>query len=71
MVVVGSLCVVARSSEVQLKRCNSFGCVVEFYLVLFTGSVDPILCCPSNGIRPGLRFLDGGTHFALIYTLLH
>jgi hypothetical protein len=29
-VVVESLCVVACGSEVQVERCNSYGCVVEF-----------------------------------------
>jgi hypothetical protein len=52
-----------------VKRCNSFVCVVEFFtgrcvcLVVLTGPVDPTLCWPANGIRLGLRFLDGGTHF--------
>jgi hypothetical protein len=61
------LCVVARGSEVQVKRCISFGCVVELFtgrcvcLVVLTGPVNPTLCCPANGIRLGLRFLDGGT----------
>jgi hypothetical protein len=73
MVVVESLCVVARGSEDQVERCNSYGCVVEFCrcvcLVVLTGPVDPALCCPASGIRPGLRFLDGSTHFVhYIYT---
>jgi hypothetical protein len=73
--VVESLCVVARGSEVQVQRCISFGCVVELFagrcvcLVVLTGPVDPTLRFPANGIRLGLRFLDGGTHFCTdIYT---
>jgi hypothetical protein len=75
VVVVESLCVVASGSEVQVKRFISFGCVVELFTgwgvcpVVLTGPVDPTLCCPANGIRLGLRFLDGGTHFCTnIYT---
>jgi hypothetical protein len=26
------------------------------------GPVGPTLCCPANGIRLGVCFLDGGTH---------
>jgi hypothetical protein len=72
------LCVVARGSEVQMKRCISFGCVMELFtgrcvcLVVLTGPVGPTLCCPANGVRLGLRFLDGGTHFCTnIHTSLH
>jgi hypothetical protein len=39
-------------------------------LVVLTGPVGPTLCCPANGIRLGVWFLEGGTHFALIYTLM-
>jgi hypothetical protein len=74
-VVVESLCVVACGSEVQVKRCISFGCVVELFtgrcvcLVVLTCPVDPTLCCAASGIRLGLRFLDGGTHFCTnLYT---
>jgi hypothetical protein len=40
--------------------------------VVLTGAVDPALCCSASGIRPGLRFLDGGTHFLhYIYTCIN
>jgi hypothetical protein len=38
-------------------------------LVVLTGPVGPTLCCPANGIRLGVWFLEGGTHFCTnIYT---
>jgi hypothetical protein len=58
-----------------VKRFISFGCVVELFtgrcvcLVVLTGPVGPTLCCPANGTRLGVWFLDEGTHFCTnIYT---
>jgi hypothetical protein len=72
VVVVWVKCVVGCEGRGVMKNITlwwSFFTGRCVCLVVLTCPVGPTLCCPANGTRLGVWFLDGGTHFCTnIYT---